>query len=177
MTSNFSKYRTKGLIIIYSIFFVRGFFYSFILLISILGFSDQAKSSEEKSITFETSELTIVTAGNRYRFWVEVAQSVAQRQQGLMGRQEMLADRGMLLDFGFLQQVHMWMKNTYIPLDMVFLDEVGNINAIAAETTPFSIDIISSPSPARAVLELNGGTVSRLRIKVGDKVFHRIFQP
>ena len=107
----------------------------------------------------------------------EVAQSIVQRQQGLMERQEMPADRGMLIDFGSLQLIHMWMKNTYIPLDMIFLDEVGSISAIVSNTTPFSTTVILSPGPARAVLELNGGIVSRLRIKVGDKVFHRIFQP
>ena len=167
----------KGSIILDLMLFVRSLFCLFVLLLTFLGFSDQAKPSEEVSVVFETSELTVVTPDRRYHFWVELAQSAAQRQQGLMGRQEMLADRGMLLDFGSLQLVHMWMKNTYIPLDMVFLDEVGNVNAIAANTTPFSTDVISSPNPARAVLELNGGTVSRLRIKVGDKVFHRIFQP
>jgi uncharacterized protein len=167
----------KGPIILYSMFFVRNLFCSFVLPLTILGFSNQAKSSEEVSTIFKTSELTIVTADRRYHFWVEVAQSAAQRQQGLMGRHEMLADRGMLLDFGSLQLVRMWMKNTYIPLDMIFLGEAGSINAIEANTTPFSKDVISSPNPARAVLELNGGTVSRLKIKVGDKVFHRIFQP
>ena len=167
----------KGSNILYSMLFVRGLFCFFVLILIILGFSDQANSSKVDPIIFETSELTIVTADRRYRFWVEVAQSASQRQQGLMERQEMPADRGMLLDFGSLQLIHMWMKNTYIPLDMVFLDEVGNINAIAVNTTPFSMDVISSPSPSRAVLELNGGTVSRLRIKIGDKVFHRIFQP
>ena len=86
----------------------------------------------------------------------------------------MPADRGMLFDFGYLQIIYMWMKNTHIPLDMVFLDQVGNINFIATNTIPFSTYIISSFRPARAVLELNGGTISRLNIKVGDKVFHQI---
>ena len=166
----------KGFIILFLLRFARSIFCSFVLLLLILGSSDQAKSSEDESIAFETSELTIVTADRRCHFVVEIAQSAAQRQQGLMGRQEMHADRGMLLNFGSLQLVHMWMKNTYIPLDMLFLDEVGKINAIADNTKPFSTDVISSPNLARAVLELNGGTVSRLRIKVGDKVLHRIFQ-
>jgi len=166
----------KDLIIIHSMLFVRGLFCSSVLLLTILGFSNQAKSSEEDSITFETSELTIVSADRRSHFLVEVAQSAAQRQQGLMGRKDMNADRGMLLDFGSLQLVYMWMKNTHIPLDMLFLDEVGNIIAIKANTKPFSTDVISSPNLVRAVLELTGGTVSRLRIKVGDKVLHKFFQ-
>jgi len=170
-------FKKQGSMLLHSRLFIRGIFFSFVLVLTPAGMPDQANSSELEPITFETSELTIITADGRHRFWVEIAQSIVQRQQGLMERQEMPADRGMLIDFGSLQLIHMWMKNTYIPLDMIFLDEVGSISAIVSNTTPFSTTVILSPGPARAVLELNGGIVSRLRIKVGDKVFHRIFQP
>lgn len=172
----FLKFRKKALNFLYSRPFVRGLFLSFVLVLTPAGMPDQANSSEDEPVLFETSKLTIITEDGQFCFWVEIAQSTAQRQQGLMERLEMPADRGMLLDFGSPQLIHMWMKNTYIPLDMLFLDEIGSVTAIAANTTPLSTTIIPSLSPARAVLELNGGMVSRLSIKVGDKVLHRIFQ-
>jgi uncharacterized membrane protein (UPF0127 family) len=171
----FLTFWKKAPILLRSRPYVRGVFFSFVLVLTSAGLPDQANSTETELITFETSELTIITASGRHHFWVEIAKSIVQRQQGLMKRQEMPADRGMLLDFGFPQMVHMWMKNTHIPLDMIFLDEIGSITAIAANTTPFSTTVIPSPGDTRAVLELNGGTVSRLRIKVGDKILHWIF--
>ena len=170
-------FKKQGSMLLHSRLFIRGIFFSFVLVLTPAGLPDQANSSESEPITFETSELTIITADGRHRFWVEIAQSIVQRRQGLMERQEMPADRGMLLDFGSPQLINMWMKNTYIPLDMVFLDETGSVTAIAANTTPLSTTVIPSLGPARAVLELNGGIVSRLGIKVGDKVLHHIFQP
>ena len=173
----FLAFRKKVSILLHLRLFVRVLYFSFVLVLAPVMMPDQANSSELETITFETSELTVITADGRHLFRVEIAQSIVQRQQGLMERQEMPADRGMLLDFGSPQLVHMWMKNTYIPLDMVFLDETGSVTAIAANTTPLSTTVIPSLGPARAVLELNGGIVSRLGIKVGDKVLHHIFQP
>lgn len=170
------NFRKITSIFLYSILLVQALSYSFVSALAVERLSDEAKSSGKELTTLETSELTIVTPDGRHSFLVEVAQSPVQRQQGLMGRKKLRADRGMLFDFGSLQIIHMWMKNTYIPLDMVFLDQVGNISSIATNTTPFSINTISSSGPARAVLELYGGTTSRLKIKVGDKVFHQIFK-
>jgi len=166
----------EGSIILCVMLFLQFLTFFFIFTLTIIESSDYAYSSEKEPILFEDSELIIATPHGRYIFWVEVAQSAVQRQQGLMGRQGMRADRGMLFDFGFLQIIHMWMKNTHIPLDMLFIDESGNIGAIAANTMPYSTTIISSPRPARAVLELNAGTISRLKIKVGDQILHQIFQ-
>jgi len=173
----FLTFRKKTPVLLRSNRLIRGMFLFFMLPFILAGSPDPANSSESESVFFDISEVTIVTADGHHRFWTEIAQSTAQRQQGLMGRREMPADRGMLFDFRSLQQIHMWMKNTYIPLDMIFLDETGRITAIAANTTPLSTTVLSSPGPARAVLELNGGTAVLLGIKVGDKVLHRIFQP
>ena len=137
----------------------------------------QVNANELESNKYANSILTIVTPHARHSILVEVAISADERQQGLMGRRSMPLDWGMLFDFGHLQIIHMWMKNTNIPLDMLFIDEKGNISAIAGNTVPYSTDIISSPHPARAVLELNAGTISRLKIKVGDTIVHQIFQP
>ena len=92
-----------------------------------------------------------------------------------MYRRELKSDHGMLFDFGSTRRISMWMKETYIPLDMLFIDAAGVVTFIAERTTPLSLDYITAPQPVRAVLELNGGTASRYGIAVGDRVIHRLF--
>lgn len=119
--------------------------------------------------------LTIDTRFGPVAFKVEIAVSADERAKGLMYRTELAPDAGMLFDFHTDQQVYMWMKNTYIPLDMVFIRADGRIARIAADTTPLSTETISSGGPVRAVLELPAGTAKARGIAVGDKVRHRIF--
>jgi hypothetical protein len=99
-----------------------------------------------------------------------VARNDAERAQGLMYRRELAADRGMLFDFEKVQPIGMWMKNTYIPLDMIFVRADGTIARIAAMTTPRSLDSVTSGEPVGAVLEIRGGRSAELGIKAGDKV-------
>lgn len=106
---------------------------------------------------------------------VEVARTPQQRETGLMFRKSMPERQGMLFDFDTPQPVYMWMKNTYIPLDMVFIRNNGTIARIEAMTTPFSEATISSGEPVRAVLELNGGAAQRLGIAAGDRVSTTLF--
>ncbi len=106
---------------------------------------------------------------------VEVARTDKQRETGLMFRKEMPERQGMLFDFKQDQPVYMWMKNTYIPLDMLFIRADGTIARIEAMTTPFSERTISSGEPVRAVLELNGGAARRLGIAPGDRVSNTLF--
>lgn len=113
--------------------------------------------------------------GTRHAFTVEVATTPEQLAQGLMHRAKMAADAGMLFDFGSPRPVSMWMKNTLIPLDMLFIGADGKVVGLAQRTVPHSQTLIDSPGPVKAVLELNGGTASRLGIKVGDRVVHPIF--
>lgn len=121
--------------------------------------------------SFQQGPLTIVTAkGIRHAFTVELALTPRQRSQGLMNRREMGADRGMLFDFGETRQVLMWMKNTYLPLDMLFIDGKGTIRTIRENAEPLSEAIIDSRVPVAYVLELNGGTVRKLGIRTGDTV-------
>ena len=120
--------------------------------------------------TFTTSELTILTAGGPQKFTIELALTDAQMEQGLMFRRSLAPDAGMLFDFKSPTAVSMWMKNTLIPLDMLFLDEHGRIIDIRERAVPLSLDIIAAKAPARYVIELNGGTVARLGIKPGDQV-------
>lgn len=125
--------------------------------------------------TFERDQLTIETAGGGQQFAVELAVTSEQRAQGLMYRQRMPADAGMLFLYPAVRPVSMWMKNTLIPLDMLFIGDDGRILHIAERTIPGSTATISSMQPARAVLELNGGTAARLKIQVGDRVLYRTF--
>jgi len=125
---------------------------------------------------FETAELSIETAdGARHDFQVEVAKTGDQRAQGLMFRRQLAADAGMLFLFGGSQERAMWMKNTLIPLDMLFIDDRGKIVRIEQRTVPHSLRAIMSGQPVSAVLELNAGTTSRLVIKPGDRVLHPAF--
>jgi uncharacterized membrane protein (UPF0127 family) len=125
--------------------------------------------------SFETSSLTIVSAHGRHRFTVELAETPAQMQQGLMFRPSLAPDAGMLFDFKEPTVATMWMRNTLIPLDMLFIDANGTIVNIRARAVPESDAIISAAAPVRAVLELNGGTAERLGIAPGDRVLHPIF--
>jgi uncharacterized membrane protein (UPF0127 family) len=128
-------------------------------------------------VAFGTGELDIETAaGGNHSFQVEVAETSEQRAQGLMFRRQMAADAGMLFLFGgSLQERAMWMKNTLIPLDMLFIDEAGKIVRIEQRTVPHSLRAIRSGQPVAAVLELNAGTTSRLAIEPGDRVIYPAF--
>lgn len=114
--------------------------------------------------------------GQRQNFQVEVARNDADRAQGLMFRRSMPADRGMLFDFGKVEPVSMWMQNTYLSLDMLFIRADGTIARVAANTEPLSTRTIPSGEPVLAVLELNAGTAAKLGIKAGDKVEHPLFK-
>jgi uncharacterized membrane protein (UPF0127 family) len=119
--------------------------------------------------------LVIETAAGERRFIVEVARSRAEQERGLMFRESLAPDRGMLFDWGGMTPAAMWMKNTLIPLDMLFIDADGMILDIFANTVPGSLDVITAGVPVRAVLELQGGAAKRLGLKPGDRVRHPIF--
>jgi uncharacterized protein len=94
-----------------------------------------------------------------------------------MDRRYMAADHGMLFEFDGDAPVAFWMKNTYIPLDMIFIARSGVVTRIVANAEPLSERVIPSGGPCAAVLELNGGTAASIGLKVGDKVRHPFFQP
>lgn len=134
-----------------------------------------AACSQDSEIKYEHSSLTIVTGSREIIFDVEMALTEPQREHGLMFRKTLGPYEGMLFDFYHDQKVSFWMKNTLIPLDMIFIAGDGVIKHIYANAKPLSTDTIPSEYPVRAVLEINGGTAGLLGIKPGDKVKHSIF--
>ncbi|TDT99139.1 hypothetical protein DFO45_0845 [Azorhizobium sp. AG788] len=117
----------------------------------------------------------IVTRKGVVMIEVEVARTQEQRATGLMYRKSLPERQGMLFDFKSDQPVYMWMKNTFIPLDMLFIRADGSIARIAENTTPFSEATISSGEPVRAVIEIGGGEARKLGIATGDKVGTQLF--
>ena len=120
--------------------------------------------------------LSIVTATGTHNFSVEVMRTAAEHERGLMFRRYLPPDRGMLFDFAVEQPVVMWMKNTYLPLDMIFMDRKGRVVSIAADAEPLSEKLIPSGEPVFAVLEVNGGTAARIGLKAGDLVRNEMFK-
>lgn len=141
----------------------------------ILPAAPRAESPAVTGTAQRLEPLDIVGKSGRHDFSVEVMRNDADRARGLMFRRSMGADRGMLFDFEQSQEVNMWMKNTVLPLDMVFIRSDGTIARIAADTEPFSTRIIPSGEPVLAVLELNAGTAAKLGIRAGDRVEHSTF--
>lgn len=120
--------------------------------------------------------IEIVSKSGVHAFAVELATNEDERSRGLMFRKQLPDGHGMLFDFEQDQPVTMWMKNTYLPLDMVFIRADGTISRIAADTEPLSTAIIASGGPVLAVLELNAGTAAKLGIAPGDRIEHAMFK-
>ena len=120
------------------------------------------------------STATLVTKKGSFPIEVEVADTPDAREIGLMNREKLGKDSGMLFDFGTTRTVDMWMKNTLIPLDMLFLDETGRVVRIGANAQPLSLELISSGQPVRYVLEINGGAAARYGAAPGDRLEHSL---
>ena len=122
-------------------------------------------------VTFEKDRIRLLTrAGQAHDLTVELAIEPDQREQGLMHRRQMAPDHGMLFDFGETRRVMMWMRNTYLPLDMLFIAADGTVKTIHESAVPLSEAIIDSREPVAFVLELNAGTVKRLEVRPGDRI-------
>jgi uncharacterized membrane protein (UPF0127 family) len=153
---------------------ILGFTRRFASLAAAIAFSAFALAHAEAQTV---EPLSIRSQSGIHHFKVEVARNDADRSQGLMYRRTMPADQGMLFDFGRVAPVSMWMQNTYLSLDMLFVRPDGTIARIAANTEPLSTRTISSGEPVLSVLELNAGTAAKLGIKPGDRVEHPLFKP
>lgn len=129
-----------------------------------------------QQVAFEKSKLELVdSTGARHAFTVELATTQDQLTQGLMFRKSLAADAGMLFDFGHPRLVAMWMKNTLIPLDMLFLDKAGTVIHIEEFAVPGSLEPRGPQGAVLGVLEVAGGTVRRLKLKTGDRAIHPLF--
>tara|TARA_R110002167_G_scaffold144999_2_gene335843 strand:- start:517 stop:939 length:423 start_codon:yes stop_codon:yes gene_type:complete len=128
------------------------------------------------SLAADFNRVVIVSGGARHAFAVELAISEEQHQRGLMFREQMADDAGMLFLFRGRTERAFWMKNTLIPLDMLFIDDGGRIMKVHHSAVPGSLEAISSDHPVVAVLEINGGLSRRLGIKAGDIVQHPALQ-
>lgn len=117
-------------------------------------------------------KIDFVSDGAAISFEIEVVATEATRAQGLMFRKEMAADRGMLFVYPDTAKRAFWMKNTPLPLDIVFLNDRGVVCSIARSTTPFSLDIIPSGCGAQTVLEVNAGVAADVGLKIGAAARH-----
>lgn len=127
--------------------------------------------------TFPVTPLTMETSRGRFEFMVEMAETPSTWRRGLQRRRQLAPNSGMLFNFHEPRVTSMWMKDTLIALDMIFIDEHGVVVNAAENTVPLSSATISSNGPVLAVLEVNAGTAARLGIRHGDRVVHPLFSP
>jgi uncharacterized membrane protein (UPF0127 family) len=132
-------------------------------------------SAETSPIGLPMETIVIDTDHGPQTFQVEIASDDASREKGLMFRKTMEPDHGMLFDFKITEGVVFWMKNTVLPLDMIFIREDGTVSSVAPDATPYSTQEIPSAEPVRGVLELNAGRAAVLDIVPGDVVHAKAF--
>ena len=144
-------------------------------VLAVLAFVLFSMFSAPTAWSAEFKPLEIVTKSGVQVFSVELATTEEEKTTGLMYRKELADGKGMLFDFSPEQEVSMWMKNTYIPLDMIFIRADGRILRIAENTEPMSTRIIPSNGLAKGVLEVPAGTAQKYGIRPGDRVAHPLF--
>jgi len=144
--------------------------YIYILIFISIAFTN-AKADTNK-ITFQNSSLTIQTKDSEYIFNIEIAVTEKERSRGLMYRKELKQTEGMLFLYPEKQIIKMWMKNTLIPLDMIFINNNGKIIDIFKMTIPKDLTPIGPDVKLKGVLEINGGLTSYLNINKGDFIIH-----
>lgn len=161
--------------------YVKWIAYAFIALsmaviVNGLFMSGTGVHKEIEARSLKTEQLMIETQDKKQHvFTIELALTTDQQQRGLMHRENIPEDYGMLFVYNRVQDVNMWMKNTPSPLDMLFIDNDGKILWIAENAKPFDERVISSHFPVRATLEIKGGQVAARGIKIGDTVYNSYF--
>lgn len=146
------------------------------LLASVLLLMGAGQSSPTHAATLRQEPLEVTTAKGTTKFMVEIADTEETRNRGLMYRKSLAPDKGMLFDFKTPREAAFWMRNTLIPLDIIFITQDGRILTIARNAVPHSEVPIPSGGVIRGVLELAGGRAAQLGIYPGDRVKHRIFK-
>jgi len=119
--------------------------------------------------------LSIKSGGKMHKFMVEIADTPKEQARGLMYRKELAPNSGMLFEFPEDRIASFWMKDTAIPLDLIFVRKDGRILKIIHSAKPYSLQSLSSEAPVRAVLEIAGGMAEELEISPGDMVRHSFF--
>lgn len=140
-------------------------------LLAFLALATQAVAQE-----MEEAPLAIETDEGSFEYSVELALTGEERAVGLMNREEMAEDHGMLFRFESPRPVTMWMKNTLIPLDMIFIRRDGTVAGFHENAEPLSLETIASPEPVLYVLELNGGKAEEMGLQEGDVVRHPVIE-
>lgn len=151
----------------------------FITVVFITACLPDKDNDKASPIVFERETIRIVSENRKNRpivLNVEIADTDPKRMRGLMYRTELADDAGMLFMFPSPRQISMWMANTPISLDMIFINEQGVIKEIVENTIPFSHDIIRSEKKASGVLEIKGGQAKHFRLETGDIVEHPFFK-
>ena len=147
-----------------------------VVLACFLWLTGSSAALPESAQISKLEPVTVASDASVTMFTAEIADTEELRKRGLMFRHLLPEDKAMLFDYGKPRPVAMWMKNTNISLDMLFIREDGTIAAIAENTVPQSLDTISVQEPVRGVLEMAAGTVKRLGLRPNDRVYHRIFK-
>jgi hypothetical protein len=148
-----------------------------VLALAAAGFAAARDAGLLELSSFPRSALTIHGGGSAHAVRVWIADTPERQSQGLMYVRDLPADEGMLFVNREPRPMSMWMKNTFIPLDMLFIDARGRVLHIFERTVPHSLETLGHPAPVKAVLELRGGEVARRGLKVGDRVEHGTFAP
>lgn len=143
---------------------------------SVVGYTQWNAASHGAGQALALDKIELITAAGRKTIDIEVATTPQEQALGLMYRTSLADTKGMLFPYGEARELTMWMKNTYIPLDMVFIRGDGTVHRIEVKAEPLSERVISSDGPVTAVLELAGGAAERLGLKPGDHVRHPHFQ-
>ncbi len=157
--------------------FIVGVFFVFITQFLVaVGLTGCGTSALQRSGGAGLDVLVIKTADKEHQFEVELALDEREQAKGLMFRRSMANNHGMLFVYNSERQIGMWMKNTFLSLDMLFVKRDGTIVKIAKMTEPFSLAVISSEQPVFAVLELNAGVSDKLGLRVGDHLLHPLLQ-
>ena len=150
--------------------------FAFLPVAALLAGRGRARAQTGPQPKLPQERLVIVSRdGTRHEFQVEMAVSPEHQTVGLMFREAVGPNEGMLFDWGAPRESSMWMRNTLVPLDMLFIAADGRVHRIAERTVPHSLAPVDSRGPVRATLELAGGTAERLNLRVGDRALHRIF--
>ena len=149
----------------------------FLMIMAFFAVSCQPAETEEVPFQKETVRIIAPAYENPVATLdVEIADTNKKRTRGLMYRTDLADNAGMLFLFPVRRKISMWMANTVIPLDMIFIDKSGTIREIVGNAVPFSHDEIISKDSVSAVLEIKGGQAERLNIRVGDIVEHSFFE-